>query len=74
MSRTGNPNDNAAMQRFNTTYKSECVGLAEERGSYGTLAGAAHDFFVYVEKYYNRARCHGSLGYQTPVDFANQLD
>ena len=74
MSRTGNPFDKAAMERFNTTYKCECVGLAEERGSYRTRAEAAHDCFDYVEKYYNRARCHSSLGYQTPVDFENQLN
>jgi transposase InsO family protein len=74
MSRTGNPYDNAAMESFNATYKRECVGLAEERGGYTTRAEATHDFFNYVEKYYNRVRRHSSLGYQTPVDFENQLN
>lgn len=74
MSRTGNPYDNAAMESFNATYKRECVGLAEERGGYATRAQATHDFFDYVEKYYNRVRRHSSLGYQTPVDFENQLN
>ncbi len=74
MSRKGNPYDNAAMESFNATYKRECVGLAEACGGYQTRAEAADDFFDYVEKYYNRVRRHSSLGYQTPVDFENQLN
>jgi putative transposase len=74
MSRTGNPYDNATMESFNATYKRECVGLAEARGGYATRTEATHDFFDYVEKYYNRVRRHSSLGYQTPVDFENQLN
>jgi putative transposase len=74
MSRAGNPYDNATMESFNATYKRECVGLAEERGGYVTRAAATHDFFDYVEKYYNRRRRHSALGYQTPVDFENQLN
>lgn len=74
MSRSGNPYDNAAMESFNATYKRECVGLAEACGGYATRAEATNDFFDYVEKYYNRVRRHSSLGYQTPVDFENQLN
>ena len=74
MSRRANPYDNAAMESFNATYKRECVGLAEARGGYRTRAEATNDFFDYVEKYYNRVRRHSSLGYQTPVDFENQLN
>ena len=74
MSRAGNPYDNATMESFNATYKRECVGLAEARGGYATRAEATHDFFDYVEKYYNRERSHSALGYKTPVDFENQLN
>lgn len=74
MSRKGNPYDNATMESFNATYKRECVGLAEANGGYATRAQAANDFFDYVEKYYNRVRRHSALGYQTPVDFENQLN
>jgi putative transposase len=74
MSRAGNPYDNATMESFNATYKRECVGLAEARGGYATRAEATHDFFNYVEKYYNRERSHSALGYKTPVDFENQLN
>jgi len=74
MSRAGNPYDNAAMESFNATYKRECVGLAEAGGGYATHAAATHDFFDYVEKYYNRERSHSALGYKSPVDFENQLN
>ena len=74
MSRAGNPYDNATMESFNATYKRECLGRAEEHGGYATRAEATHDFFDYVEKYYNRVRRHSALGYQTPVDFENQLN
>jgi len=71
MSRPGNPYDNAAMESFMATYKRECVGLS---GEYATRAQAALDFFTYAEIYYNRQRSHSALGYQTPVDFENQLN
>jgi putative transposase len=73
MSRAANPYDNAAMESFMATYKRECVGLAEVAGGYATRAEATHDFFDYAERYYNRQRSHSALGYQTPVDFENQL-
>lgn len=74
MSRAGNPYDNAHMESFNATYKRECVGLVETPGGYATRAAGAADFFDYVETYYNRARRHSALGYQTPVDFENQTN
>lgn len=73
MSRPGNPYDNAAMESWMATYKRECVTLAEEAGGYATRAQATADFFDYVEAYYNRVRLHSAIGYQSPVDFDNQL-
>jgi putative transposase len=74
MSRAGNPYDNAAMESFMATYKRECVALAQETGPYATRAAATNDFFAYAESYYNRARRHSALGYQTPVDFEHQMN
>ena len=74
MSRPGNPYDNAAMESWMATYKRECVALAEETGGYATRAQATAGFFDYVEAYYNRVRLHSALGYQSPVDFENQLN
>lgn len=71
MSRPANPYDNAAMESFMATYKRECVGLS---AGYATHAQATEDFFAYVETYYNRHRRHSALGYQSPVDFENQLN
>ena len=71
MSRPANPYDNAAMESFMATYKRECVGLS---AGYPTHAQATEDFFAYVETYYNRHRRHSALGYQSPVDFENQLN
>jgi putative transposase len=74
MSRPGNPYDNAAMESWMATYKRECVALAEAAGGYATRAAATADFFDYVETYYNRVRLHSALGFQSPVDFENQLN
>jgi transposase InsO family protein len=74
MSRSGNPYDNAAMESFLATYKRECVALAEEQGGYATRAEAQADAFAYFETYYNRTRLHSALGYQSPVDFENQIN
>jgi len=71
MSRAANPYDNAVMESFMATYKRECVGLS---GGYATRAQASRDFFAYVETYYHRQRSHSALGYQTPVDFEQQIN
>lgn len=70
MSRAGNPYDNAAMESFYSTLKTECVGRA------GSLDPAAMQALVfdYVETFYNRVRRHSALGYQSPVDFEQQLN
>lgn len=68
MSRAGNCYDNAAMESFWSTLKSELV----HRQTFATRAQARAAIFEYVEVFYNRQRLHSALGYQSPVDFENQ--
>lgn len=65
MSRKGNCWDNAAMESFFGTLKSECVDLT----CFQTRAEARQTVFEYVECFYNRVRRHSSLEYVSPVAF-----
>ena len=67
MSRTGNCYDNARMESFWATLKSEPI---QER-VFANRAEARREIFSYIEAFYNRTRLHGALGYQSPVDFEN---
>jgi transposase InsO family protein len=62
MSRTGNCYDNAAMESFFGTLKSELI----HRRRYRTKAEARNDIFRYLETFYNRRRLHSTLGYLSP--------
>jgi transposase InsO family protein len=64
MSRTGDCYDNAVMESFFGTLKTEC---AAER--YATRADARTDIFEYIEVWYNRQRRHSTLGYLSPHAF-----
>ena len=63
MSRRGNCYDNAAMESWNSTLKSE---LGERFESYGT---AKEQLFDYIEVFYNQQRRHSSLGFKSPADY-----
>ncbi len=65
MSRKGNCWDNAAMESFFGTLKSECVDLM----FFQTRAEARQAVFEFVECFYNRVRRHSSLEYISPVAF-----
>jgi putative transposase len=69
MSRKADCYDNALMESFIGTLKSECV----ERESYQTRAHARHSIFEYLEVFYHRQRLHSSLGYVSPVTFEQQV-
>jgi transposase InsO family protein len=62
MSRKGNCWDNAPMESFFHTLKTELVHHA----AYATREAAKRDLFAYIEGYYNRQRLHSALGYITP--------
>lgn len=64
MSRTGNCFDNAAMESFFSTLKTEC---ADEQ--FDTRTHARTAIFEYIEAWYNRQRLHSSLGYLSPAEF-----
>jgi putative transposase len=65
MSNTGNCYDNAIMETFFHTLKTELIYF--ER--YETRLEARRSIFEYIEVFYNRIRRHSSLGYLSPVDF-----
>ena len=65
MSRKGNCWDNAAMESFFHTLKTECV----YHENYATREEAKKSIFDYIEIFYNRLRKHSFLGYQSPEQF-----
>jgi len=64
MSRVGNCYDNAAIESFFGTLKTEC---AHQR--YATRAQARTSIFEYIEAWYNPKRLHSALLYTSPVEF-----
>ena len=67
MSGKGNCYDNAAMESFFHTLKTEHVYF--ER--YQNRDQAKHSIFEYIEVFYNRQRRHSTLNYKTPLTFEN---
>jgi transposase InsO family protein len=65
MSRRGNCYDNAPMESFWGTLKTELV--YQQR--YATREHAMQSLFEYIEVFYNRKRKHSSLNYQSPESF-----
>lgn len=66
MSRSGNVWDNAAMESFFSSPKTERVG----RKTYLTRNHAKADMFDYIERFYNPTRRHSTLGYLSPIEMA----
>jgi putative transposase len=69
MSRRGNPFDNAMVESFFKTLKSEEVYLWE----YETLADVEKRIPYFIEEVYNQKRLHSSLGYLSPNEFEQML-
>jgi putative transposase len=70
MSRRGNCYDNAAMESFWSTLKTELV----HRCTFKDLPHASAAIHHYIEHFYNPKRLHSALNYQSPVDFEQQLN
>jgi transposase InsO family protein len=65
VSRKGNCYDNAPVESFFGTLKTELVFHQQ----YATQAEARQDIFEYIEVFYNRFRRHSALGYKSPVKY-----
>ena len=70
MSRSGNCYDNAYVESFFGTLKTELV--YGER--YRTRLEARLSIFEYVEVFYNRQRSHSALGYRSPEQYEKLLN
>ena len=68
MRRSGNVWDNAAMESFFSSLKTERVA----RKIYRTRNHAKAEVFDYIERFYNPTRRHSTLGYLSPMDFEKQ--
>jgi len=65
MSRRGNCYDNAPVESFFATLKSECI----QGFVFATRAEAKAELFEYIELFYNRQRLHSQLGYLSPAEY-----
>jgi putative transposase len=70
MSRSGNCYDNAVMESFFGTLKTELV----YHEHYATREQARRSIFEYIEVFYNRQRRHSAIGYQSPETFEAGLN
>ena len=70
MSHKGDCWDNAAMESFWATLKTEWVNPQH----YATREEARASIFQYIEVFYNRKRLHSSLGYVSPERFEASLN
>jgi putative transposase len=69
MSRRGNCLDNAPMESFFGSLKTELV----HRTTFPTREAARRAVFEYVETFYNRRRRHSALGFLTPAQAYEQM-
>ena len=70
MSRCGDCYDNAMMESFWGTFKTELVHHRE----YRTREEARNSIFRYIECWYNRRRRHSAIGYVSPEQFEASLN
>ena len=69
LSRSGNVWDNAAMESFFSTLKTERTA----RKVYQTRDQARADVFDYIERFYNLRRRHSTLGYVSPIAYEDKM-
>ena len=64
MSRKADCYDNAPMESFFHTLKTELVHHRNSK----TRAEAQRDIFAFIEGFYNRTRLHSAIGYTAPIE------
>lgn len=69
MSRKGNCWDNAPMESFYHSLKTEMIYFRR----FKTRAQARLEIFEFIEVFYNRKRIHSTLGYLSPEEFETRL-
>jgi putative transposase len=69
MRRSGNVWDNATMETFFSSLKTERTA----RKKYRTRDEAKADVFDYIERFYNPKRRHFTLGYLSPMEFEKRI-
>ena len=65
MSRRGDCWDNAVVESFNATIKTELI----HRTKWKTREEARAAVYKYIETWYNSQRLHSTLGYRSPIEF-----
>jgi putative transposase len=70
MSRRGNCYDNAVVESFFSTLKTELV----HRETFADRRQAHSALFGYIELFYNGTRRHSSLGYVSPAEFERRAE
>jgi hypothetical protein len=70
MSGVGNCYDNATMEAFFSTLKTECF---PDNQVFTSRARARREIFEYIEVYYSNQRLHSALGYQTPCQYETEF-
>jgi putative transposase len=71
MSAAGNCYENATMEAFFSTLKTECF---PDNQLFSSQAQARREIFEYIELYYNNQRLHSALGYQSPRDYETKFE
>ena len=69
MSRKGDCWDNAAVESFFSTLKTECL----RNQVFPSRREARAEVFRYIEAFYNRLRRHSSLGYRSPAEYEREV-
>jgi putative transposase len=69
MSRKGNCYDNAPMESFFKTFKTEEVYQSD----YQSHEDVVRSTVDYIERFYNATRLHSALGYLSPIEFEQSL-